>query len=86
MKAIGRELRLMYADIISQGVPDYFAAILRRLDDPNDEGSTPLAAPSAPQQANRDDGNGSELLRRRDLRFGLLPMHGLVAAPGRVLS
>lgn len=38
MAAIGRELRLIYADIIFQGVPERFAAILRRLDDPSNEG------------------------------------------------
>jgi hypothetical protein len=33
--AIGCELRAMYADIIAQGVPDHFATILRRLDQPH---------------------------------------------------
>ncbi len=40
MAAIGRELRLMYAEIIAEGVPERFAAILRRLDDPSNEGET----------------------------------------------
>jgi hypothetical protein len=31
--AIGRELRLLYADIIAEGVPDRFAEILRKLDE-----------------------------------------------------
>jgi hypothetical protein len=39
MRAIGRELRRMYAHIIAEGVPERFAAILRRLDDPSNEGS-----------------------------------------------
>jgi Anti-sigma factor NepR len=39
MMAIGRELRQMYADIIAEGVPERFAEILRRLDEPNNVGS-----------------------------------------------
>jgi hypothetical protein len=35
MAAIGRELRLMYDDIVAEGVPERFAAILRRLDHPS---------------------------------------------------
>jgi hypothetical protein len=34
MRAIGRKVRVMYADIIAEGVPERFAAILRRLDEP----------------------------------------------------
>jgi hypothetical protein len=34
MRAIGGRLRAMYADIIAEGVPEWFAAILRRLDKP----------------------------------------------------
>jgi Anti-sigma factor NepR len=30
----------MYVDIVVEGVPERFAAILRRLDEPSDEGST----------------------------------------------
>ncbi|HLK83379.1 MAG TPA: NepR family anti-sigma factor [Xanthobacteraceae bacterium] len=37
LAAIGRELRLMYADIIADGVPKRFGAILRKLDDPSSE-------------------------------------------------
>jgi hypothetical protein len=37
MRAIGRELRRMYAHIIAEGVPERFIAILRRLDEPSDE-------------------------------------------------
>jgi Anti-sigma factor NepR len=40
MAAIGRELRLLYADIIAAGVPERFVEILRRLDDPSNEGET----------------------------------------------
>jgi hypothetical protein len=40
MRAIGRKLRAIYAHIIAEGVPERFAAILRRLDEPSDEGST----------------------------------------------
>jgi hypothetical protein len=39
MAALGRELRLMYADIIVEGVPVRFAEILWRLDEPGNEGS-----------------------------------------------
>jgi Anti-sigma factor NepR len=40
MWAIGRKLRAMYADILAEGVPERFAAILRRLDEASDEDST----------------------------------------------
>jgi Anti-sigma factor NepR len=40
MAAIGRELRAMYAEIIAEGVQDRFAEILRKLDDPSNEGQT----------------------------------------------
>jgi hypothetical protein len=36
---IGQQLRLMYDEIVEQGVPDRFAAILRDLDEPGDKGS-----------------------------------------------
>ena len=39
MEVIGRELRRTYADIIAEGVPERFAEILRRLDEPSNEGS-----------------------------------------------
>ncbi len=36
---IGQQLRIMYGEIVSQGVPDRFVEILRGLDGPdNDEG------------------------------------------------
>jgi hypothetical protein len=37
MAAIGRELRVALADIIADGVPERFAAILSKLDDPSNE-------------------------------------------------
>ena len=36
---IGQQLRIMYGEIVSQGVPDRFVEILRGLDDPDNEGS-----------------------------------------------
>jgi hypothetical protein len=37
---IGQQLRLMYDEIVEQGVPERFAAILRELDEPTtDKGS-----------------------------------------------
>jgi len=37
---IGQHLRVMYAEIVDQGVPNRFVETLRRLDDPiEDEGS-----------------------------------------------
>jgi len=37
---IGQQLRVIYGQIVDQGVPERFAEILRGLDDPNeDEGS-----------------------------------------------
>jgi hypothetical protein len=35
---IGQQLRIMYGEIVSQGVPDRFVDILRGLDGPDDEG------------------------------------------------
>ena len=35
---IGMQLRLMYGELVDQGVPDRFAEMLKRLDDPNYEG------------------------------------------------
>ena len=61
MRAIGRQLRKLYADIVAEGVPERFAAILRRLDDPNSQDEpTPPAAPASSEQVSRDDGNGIE--------------------------
>ncbi len=36
---IGQQLRLMYDEIVDQGVPPRFVEILRSLDDSNHEGS-----------------------------------------------
>ena len=36
---IGHQLRLMHDEVVSQGVPDRFAEILRRLDSPTDGGA-----------------------------------------------
>jgi Anti-sigma factor NepR len=36
---IGQQLRLMYDEIVEQGVPERFAEILRELDEPCDKGS-----------------------------------------------
>jgi Anti-sigma factor NepR len=33
--AVGRQLRVIYADIVAEGVPEHFAEILRRLDEPD---------------------------------------------------
>jgi hypothetical protein len=35
---IGMQLRLMFGEVVDQGVPDRFAQMLERLDDPNCEG------------------------------------------------
>ncbi len=35
---IGQQLRAMYDDVVQEGVPDRFADLLRRLDNPADEG------------------------------------------------
>ena len=37
--AIGRELRVTYANIVAEGVPERFAEILRRLDESRGEGT-----------------------------------------------
>jgi hypothetical protein len=34
---IGEQLRAMYDDVVSQGVPDRFADLLRRLDEKGDK-------------------------------------------------
>jgi hypothetical protein len=36
---IGQQLRLLYGEIVNQGVPDRFVDILRELDDPSRKGS-----------------------------------------------
>jgi hypothetical protein len=37
---IGQQLRLMYGEVVNQGVPDRFVDILRGLDDPNSGSSS----------------------------------------------
>jgi hypothetical protein len=39
MRAIGRELPATYADTIVEGVPERFAEILHKLDEPSNEGT-----------------------------------------------
>jgi hypothetical protein len=75
MRAIGRQLRKLYADIIAEGVPERFATILRRLDDPNSQDEpTPPAAPAASsEQVSRDDGNGIENGGETHESFGASP-------------
>jgi hypothetical protein len=36
---IGQQLRLMYSEIVEQGVPDRFVEMLKRLDDATEQGS-----------------------------------------------
>jgi hypothetical protein len=36
---IGQQLRLMYGEVVDQGVPDRFAEMLKRLDDATDRDS-----------------------------------------------
>ena len=36
---IGQQLRIMYGEIVNQGVPDRFVEILRGLDEADNEGS-----------------------------------------------
>ena len=49
MAAIGRELRLKYKQVIAEGMPERFK-ILRRLDEPSNEGSK--GQPTSPYQSN----------------------------------
>jgi hypothetical protein len=35
---IGQQLRAMYDDVVQEGVPDRFTELLRRIDNPSDEG------------------------------------------------
>jgi hypothetical protein len=62
MAAIGRELHLVYREIIGEGVPERFAAILRRLDEPvdgalgsNELPPEPLSTDAPSQHVSRDD-------------------------------
>jgi len=38
---IGQQLRAMYDDVVSEGVPDRFTEMLRQLDEQKDKGGTP---------------------------------------------
>jgi Anti-sigma factor NepR len=40
MRAIGRQLQAMYAEIIAEGVPERFAAIVRKLDESSNKGES----------------------------------------------
>jgi len=46
---IGHQLRAMYDDVVRQGVPDRFAELIKRLDDP-----TPDSGGSSPKIDGRD--------------------------------
>lgn len=37
---IGHQLRAMYDDVVRQGVPDRFAELIRRLDEPGAQGAS----------------------------------------------
>jgi len=45
MAHLGRQLRAMYDHIIAEGVPEQFAEIVRRLDEPSNEGSKKVPTP-----------------------------------------
>jgi hypothetical protein len=40
MRAIGGELRWVYAEIVAEGVPEHFAAIVRKLDEASNKGES----------------------------------------------
>jgi hypothetical protein len=40
---IGQQLRIMYGEVVSQGVPDRFVEILRGFDDGDDAAAAPAA-------------------------------------------
>jgi hypothetical protein len=40
MKAIGEELRRVYAEIVAEGAPERFAAIVRKLDEASNKGES----------------------------------------------
>jgi hypothetical protein len=54
---IGQQLRLMYDEIVEQGVPDRFGAILRDLDEPGDEGSKD---DGSRDKGSKDEGSNNE--------------------------
>jgi hypothetical protein len=60
MAVIGRELRDIYASIIAEGVPERFAEILRKLDDPsNEEEATASPGGAAPDVKIQDEAEGT---------------------------
>lgn len=48
---IGHQLRAMYDDVVRQGVPDRFAELIRKLDEP---GAKAAVADSTPKTDGRD--------------------------------
>ncbi len=51
---IGHQLRAMYDDVVRQGVPDRFAELIRKLDDPAE--AAKHLAETDEQQAAKNDG------------------------------
>jgi hypothetical protein len=47
LRALGRGLRPTYADIIAEGVPEHFAPILRRMDEPTQHPGAAIKAANA---------------------------------------
>ncbi len=37
---LGQQLRVMFDEVVSEGVPDRFDVLLRRLDEPKEDGAT----------------------------------------------
>jgi hypothetical protein len=54
---IGQQLRAMYSDVVSQGVPERFADILRKLDDKNSEAPAAPQEGSSPNESSPDGGS-----------------------------
>jgi hypothetical protein len=57
IKLIGRELGVLYDEIVAEGVPERFAAILRRLDEPAEAGATD--EPTLPPERSPKDASSS---------------------------
>ncbi|MBV9240027.1 MAG: hypothetical protein JOZ94_29680 [Xanthobacteraceae bacterium] len=49
---IGRQLRSMYDDVVGQGVPDRFAALLRRIDERVADKTQPHGDPDSKLRSN----------------------------------
>ncbi|MFZ5739801.1 MAG: NepR family anti-sigma factor [Pseudomonadota bacterium] len=47
---IGHQLRAMYDDVVRQGVPDRFADLIKKLDDPQRAAEATQAADSTPSE------------------------------------